>query len=64
MISYSNNIKPFELKLKTCKNIGLNALPVYDDRYIRMYGHTVYTNFCGLNMPEDGAEREFLQLFP
>ena len=31
----------------------LNALPVYDDRYIktkvRTYGDKVYTNYCGLN---------------
>ena len=41
-------------------NIKLNALPVYDDRYIkneiRTYVDKVYTNFCSLNMPEDGVE--------
>ena len=40
----------------------MNALPVYDDRYmktkIRTYGYKVYTNFHGLNVPEDGAECE------
>ena len=39
------------------KNIELNALPVYDDRYIkikiRTYCDTVYINFRGLNVPED-----------
>ena len=38
-------------------NTGLNALPVYDDRYIknkiRTYGSKVYTNFHGLNVSED-----------
>ena len=39
------------------KNIKLNALPVYDDKYIktkiRTFGYKVYTNFYGFNMPED-----------
>ena len=36
------------------KNIELNALPVYDNRYIkiRTHGDKVYTNFRGLNEPE------------
>ena len=38
----------------------LNALPVNDDRYIkakiRTDGNNVYTNFHGLNVPEDGLE--------
>ena len=41
------------------RNIKLNALPVYDDKYIktqvRTYGDKLYTNFCGLNLLEDGA---------
>ena len=44
------------------RNIKLNALPVYDDKYIktqaRTYGDKFYTNFCGLNLLEDGAECE------
>ena len=32
------------------------------DRYIktkmRMYGYKVYTNFCDLNVPEDGVKCE------
>ena len=44
------------------KNIELNALPVYDDRYIkskiRIYGDKIYTNFCDLNVPEDDIECE------
>ena len=40
----------------------LKALPVYDDRYIknkiRGYSDKVYTNFRGLNVPEDDIECE------
>ena len=38
----------------------MNALPVYDDRYIktkmRAHGDKVYTNFRGLNVSEDDIE--------
>ena len=44
------------------KDVQLNSLPVYDDNYIktkiRIYDDKVYTNFCGLNMPEDDTEFE------
>ena len=47
-------------KSKDFKNIQLNILPVYDDRYIktkiRTYSNKVYSNFCGLNVPEDDVE--------
>ena len=37
-------------------------MPVYDDRYmktkIRTHGDTGYTNFRGLNVPEDDIEKE------
>ena len=40
----------------------MNAFPVLDGRYIktkkRTYGDNVYTNFLGLNMPEDDIECE------
>ena len=40
----------------------MNALPVYDDRYlknkIRTYDDKAYTNFCDLDVPEDGVEYE------
>ena len=40
-------------KTEDLKNIELNALPVYNDRYIkasvRTYGDKVYTNSHGLN---------------
>ena len=43
-------------------------MPVYDDRYIKnkitTYGDKVYTNFCGLNVPEDDIECEsFIVIF-
>ena len=47
-------------KIEDLKNIKLNALPVFNDRYmkikIRNYGYKVYTNFRGLNEPEDDIE--------
>ena len=49
-------------KIEGLKNIELNGLPVYDDRYIktkiRTYSDKVYTNFRGLNVPEDDTECE------
>ena len=45
------------------KNIELDTLPVHDDKCIktriRTNGDKVHTNFCGLNVPEDGAECEY-----
>ena len=50
-------------KIEDLKNIELNALTVYDDGYIEFRigkcGNKVYTNFCGLNMPEDNIECEY-----
>ena len=44
------------------KVIESNALPVYDDRYIRTkvreYDDKVCNNFSGSNVPEDDAECE------
>ena len=44
------------------KNIKLNALPVYDNRYIKTkiktYGSKVYTNLHSLNVLEDDIECE------
>ena len=49
-------------KIEDLKNIKLNALPVYDDRYIKTEIKTlddkVYTNFSGLNEPEDDKKCE------
>ena len=40
----------------------LNALPVYNDRYIKNkikgYDNKFYINFCELNFPEDDIECE------
>ena len=50
-------------KIGDLKKIKLNALPVYDDRYIktkiRTFGDKVYTNFRELNVPEDDIECEY-----
>ena len=53
-------------QIEDLENIELNALPVYDDRYIktkiRTYGDKVHTNFRSLNMPADDIERESFQV--
>ena len=52
-----NHYKSIKLFGRRLKKIELNALLVYDDRYIktktRTYSDKVYTNFRGLNVPED-----------
>ena len=51
-------------KIEDLKNIKINALPLYDDRYIKIKIRTfgtknkVYTNFRGLNVPQDDIECE------
>ena len=49
-------------KTEDLKNVELNTLPVYDDRYIkakiRTYSDKFCTNFRGLNVPEDDIECE------
>ena len=54
------NCKAIWNKIQDLKNIKLNGLPVYDDRYIKTkiktYCHKVYSNFRGINVPEDGVE--------
>ena len=48
--------------MKDLKNIELNVLPVYDDRYIKTkiktYVDKVYINFRGLNVPENNIKWE------
>ena len=50
--------------IEDIKNIELNTLLVYEDRYIktniRTYGNKIYNNFRGLNVPEDNTECESL----
>ena len=50
------------IKIEDLKNIRLNALPVYDGRYIktkiRTFDDKLYKNFRGLDMPEDDIECE------
>ena len=47
-------------KIKDLRNVESNALPVYDNRYIKTKittcGDKVYTHFRGLNLPEDDKE--------
>ena len=54
--------KAISTKIEDLKDIELNVLPVYDDRYIknkiRTCGYKVYANFCGLNVPEENIECE------
>ena len=51
-----------QAKIEDLKNIKLNALPVYDVRYIktkiRTFSDKINTNVCGLNVPEDDMECE------
>ena len=53
----SEKYKAIRNKIEALKIIKFNALPVYDDRYIkpkiRAYGNEVYTNFRELNLPKD-----------
>ena len=53
-----NKHKTIWTKIEDLQNI--DALPTYGDRYIKTKigtnGDKVYTNFCGLNVPEDGVE--------
>ena len=50
-------------KIEDLKNIQLNALPVYDDRYIKTkiktYDDQIYISFRGFNMPGDDIESEY-----
>ena len=50
-------------KIEDLKIIELNALPVYDERYmktkIRKFDDKVYTNFRGLNVLKDDTECEY-----
>ena len=56
--------KPIWNKIEDLKNLELNALPIYDDRYIktkiRTHGDKVYTNYQALNVPEYDTECESL----
>ena len=51
--------------MEDLNSIELNALPVYDERYIKVkiktYGNKAY-NFCGLNVPEDDRECDFFNV--
>ena len=59
--NYEKNIAIW-IKIEDLKNIRLNALPVYDDKYlktkIRTCGDNVYTNFRDFTVSEDDIECE------
>ena len=59
--------KTIRTNIEELQNIQLNALPVYDDRYIktkiRTYGDKIYTNFRGLNVPEDESSESFTIIY-
>ena len=63
----SEKYKAIWTKIENLKNIEVNTLPVYDNRYvkpkIRAYGDKVYINFCDLNVLENDKESKFLQSF-
>ena len=54
--------KAIQTKIEDLKNIKLNSLPVYGDRYlknkIRTYGNKVCANFPGFNVQKDYLEYE------
>ena len=54
---YDEKREKYKTILTETEDIELNALPVYDNRCIKTkiktYRDKVYTNFCGLNVPED-----------
>ena len=58
----SEKYKAIWTKIEDLKNMELNALPVFGDRYIKTITRTcrdkVYTNFRGLNVSEDDIECE------
>ena len=41
----------------------MNGSTIYENRYIKTkiktYGNKVYSNFCGLNVPQGGIEFEY-----
>ena len=53
-------------KIADLKIVKLNALPVYDDRYIKnkikFDNDKIHTNFRGLNEAKDGVECEFFTI--
>ena len=64
-IDYEKLLEKYKVvwtKIGDQKNIKLNALPVYDDRYIKPKIRTdddkVYTSFRGSSVPEDDIRYE------
>ena len=59
--------KTILFKTEDLQSIEMNALEVYDKRYIkikiRTYKDKVYTSFRGLNVPKDSVECEPFTIF-
>ena len=65
----SEKYKTIWTKIKDLKNTEMDAVPVYDDKHIKIkitYGEKVYANFCRLDVPEDDVKcKSFkLQILP
>ena len=56
--------KAISTNVEDLKSIGLNALPVYDDKYIKTKRRTIGDNFRMLNVPEDDIKCESFIVFP
>ena len=58
--------KIISTKIEELQMNELNVSPVYDNRYIKTkiktYGDNVYTNFCSVNVLEDGVECEYFKI--
>ena len=58
----SQKYKTLWTKIEDLKNIELNVLPVYYDRYIktkiRTYGDKFYANYCASNVLKDDTESD------
>ena len=58
--------KTFRINIEDLQNAGLNALIVYDDKYVktklRTYGNKVYSNFHGVDVAEDAVECEYFAI--
>ena len=54
------NLKAVWTNIEGLKDIKLNSLPVYGDRYIKAkigtFGDKVYTNYRVLNVPQDDTK--------
>ena len=61
------NYKSICTMIEELQHVELNALPVYDDKYmkakIRTYDNNIYTNFASLHVAKDGVECACFTIF-